>query len=87
MKATITQMEWVKDENGNQVYEGLDKFRAKLRKQAERQNKKVAEAHTKGRMLSFSILNVEDYVEMMVKMYGHQFRATRPGRVLSTTSI
>lgn len=81
MKATITQMEWVKDENGNHVYKGLDTFRAKLRKQAERQNKKTAEAHAKGRQLSYSLINVDEYVESMVAIYGHQFRDMKPGKV------
>jgi hypothetical protein len=75
MKATVTQMEWVKDENGNHVYEGLDKFRAKLRKQAERQNKKVAAAHAVGRMLSFSILDVEE----VRREHGKNLRAPIPG--------
>lgn len=34
-QVTVTKMEWVKDENGNHVYTGLDKFRVKLAKQAE----------------------------------------------------
>lgn len=80
-KVTVTKMEWVKDAQGNHVYTGLDKFRTKLAKQAIRFNKKLAESHAKGSRLSYSLLDVEGYVESMVKIYGHQFRAMAPGAV------
>ncbi len=75
--ATLTKMEWVKDENGKQVYVGLDKFREKMIKQAEKQNEKLKKAHAEGRMTSFSIIDPKEYAESMVKMYGHQFRAIK----------
>lgn len=80
MTTTITKMEWVKDENGSQVYNGLDKFRQKMIKQAERHNKKVAAAHLEGRLMSYSILNPVDYAETMVNIYGHSFRAMKPAK-------
>jgi hypothetical protein len=74
MSATMSKGTFVKDENGNQLYTGLDKFREKCIKQAERQNKKVSKAHAEGRLTSFSIIDAAEYAETMIKIYGHQFR-------------
>lgn len=84
MEATITKMEWVKDEKGNHVYTpALEKFRLKMFKQMERQNVKITEAHKVGRLMSFSVCDPTEYAESMVKMYGHQFREMTPGATLT----
>lgn len=80
MKATITKMEWVKDQNGNQVYEGLEAYRQKMIKQMERQNKKISKAHTEGKLLSFSVCDPSEYAESMVKIYQHHFRVMTPSK-------
>jgi uncharacterized FlgJ-related protein len=80
MQATITKMEWVKDQNGNHVYTpALEKFRLKMIKQMERQNKKIEAGQKVGRLMSYSVCDPIEYAESMVKMYGHQFREMTPG--------
>lgn len=87
MQATITKMEWVKDENGNHVYTpALAKFSVKMFRQMERQNAKIIKAHAEGRLLSYSVCDPNEYADSMVAMYGHQFREMRPGKS-STTNV
>ncbi|MEP2668952.1 MAG: hypothetical protein ABJH04_08150 [Cyclobacteriaceae bacterium] len=77
---TVIKQEWVKDAQGNHQYDDdkLAKFRAKQVRAMKRQNEKIKAAQALGRKLDYSICDPEEFADMMVKMYQHHFRQSRP---------
>lgn len=75
IQVTFTKIEFLKDENGNFVYDlvAIEAFRKKAIAQMNRQNKKIA-ASPKLQQ-SFSICDPEKFADMQVEIYKHHFRA------------
>jgi hypothetical protein len=73
---TVTKLEWLKDENGNFIYDeaAIEKFRKKAIKTIERQNKKIAASPSLQK--TFSICDPIEFAEVQVRIYKHNFRKT-----------
>lgn len=76
-QATVTKLEWNKDENGNHAYDqkAIEKYRDKQYKLMERQNKKIEKGHSEGRMTDLIICDPSKFADMVVRMYSHHFRS------------
>lgn len=74
MQVTTKKLEFLKDENGNEIYDvaAIAKFRQKHIKLMERQNAKIVA--NPGKYKGFSVCDPVQYAETMVNMYQHHFR-------------
>lgn len=74
IEVKVTKLEWLKDENGNYIYDqkAIEKFRAKAIKAMQRQNAKIAASPKLQR--SYSICDPVAFANSQVEMYMHNFR-------------
>jgi uncharacterized protein (UPF0261 family) len=77
MKATLTKIEWVLDENGKHLYDevALSKYYNKMKKTMEKQNEKIKNSPSLQR--SYSICDADDFAKLQCEIYKHHFRLTK----------
>jgi hypothetical protein len=71
---TVTKLEWLKDENGNFIYDqnAIEKFYIKAVKSMEKQNAKIQANPMKFR--GFSVCDPHAFAMLQVETFKHHFK-------------
>lgn len=74
MQAKMTRLEWLKDADGNYLYDekAIEKFYQKQKRSMERQNEKIR--NSPALQKDYSVCDADEFAALQVRLHKHNFR-------------